>query len=412
MFPWSFSWLPSLPSIDLSLPSGIQKRFISFALRQSLGHFLKPGQLDVQQVDSQIGSGYVQVRDLELNDEVLLCIPFPKILRLTNLQAINALIAGLPIRLRDGSVGKVTARIPWPNPLTSSVGLSLESLHLTFYLEPSISPTTERHLADNLAESVASVAETFIHEELSAHEEAALRESFHPDLGPPGSHLPEDNVPGSLDPFMSEEEVHQHDTDPPGVSIFATLIERLLARFQFDATDTRITIVNPQETSFTLIVPEIRYSTDSQSQTSASPGGDSSNVMGEVRKVLITGVTVTSRCLRPLGQQSLPTRKTMALATSPQAHSPEASSPTTPVSVSPAAPCLAHEQLQVEPPSEIEPGTASPPPDEPSSPQSDSSDMDEETQLFMSQSIAALPPRPVSPASSIATRDMEEGAGK
>ena len=69
MFP-SFSWLPSLPSIDFTLPSSIQKRFISFALRQSLGHLLKPGQLDVQQVDSQIGSGYVQVRDLELNNEV------------------------------------------------------------------------------------------------------------------------------------------------------------------------------------------------------------------------------------------------------------------------------------------------------------------------------------------------------
>ena len=69
MFP-SFSWLPSLPSIDFALPSSIQKRFISFALRQSLGHLLKPGQLDIQQVDSQIGSGYVQVRDLELNNEV------------------------------------------------------------------------------------------------------------------------------------------------------------------------------------------------------------------------------------------------------------------------------------------------------------------------------------------------------
>ncbi|KAI0336552.1 hypothetical protein GY45DRAFT_1291461 [Cubamyces sp. BRFM 1775] len=389
MFPWSFSWLPSLPSIDLSLPSGIQKRFISFALRQSLGHFLKPGQLDVQQVDSQIGSGYVQVRDLELNDE-----------------AINALISGLPIRLQDGSVGKVTARIPWPNPLTSSVGLSLESLHLTFYLEPSISPTTERPLADNLAESVASVAETFIHEELSEHEEATLRESFHPDLGTPGAHLSEDNVPGSLDPFITEEEVHQHDADPPGVSIFATLIERLLARFQFDAVDTRITIVNPQETSFTLIVPEIRYSTDSQAQASASPGGGSSSEMGEVRKVVITGVTVTSRCLRPLGQHSLPVPRTKVLASSPQANSPEASSPTsptTPVSAVSAMHAQEDEQFPAQPQPQIEADTTSPPPDEPSSPHSDSSDMDEETQLFMSQSIAALPPRPVSPASSIAS---------
>ena len=65
-----WSWLPTLPSIDLTLPSAIQKRFISFTLRQTLGHFLKPGQLDTQQVDSQIGSGYVQIRDVELDNKV------------------------------------------------------------------------------------------------------------------------------------------------------------------------------------------------------------------------------------------------------------------------------------------------------------------------------------------------------
>ncbi|KAI0780919.1 hypothetical protein BD413DRAFT_660017 [Trametes elegans] len=363
MFPWSLSWLPSLPSIDLSLPSGIQKRFISFALRQSLGHLLKPGQLDVQQVDSQIGSGYVQVRDLELNDE-----------------AINALISGLPIRLRDGSVGKVTARIPWPNPLTSSIGLSLESLHLTFY----------RPFTDNLAESVVSVAETFIHEELSAHEEATLRESFHSDIGTSALSLSEDNVPGGLDPFISEEDVHQHDADPPGVSIFATLIERLLARFQ-------ITLVNPQEASFTLV---------SQGRPHTPAGGDSS-----VRKVTITGLTVTSRCLRPSGRQpavnidhASPTT-TSSTKTSPVRTSPEPpSSPTTSISTTSTLPGEVAAPFDNE---EVARGGSPPPrgtpsPDEPpSSPYSDSSDMDEETQMFMSQSIAVLPPRPVSPASSV-----------
>ena len=31
---------------------------------------MKPGQLDTQQVDAQIGSGFVQVRDVELENEV------------------------------------------------------------------------------------------------------------------------------------------------------------------------------------------------------------------------------------------------------------------------------------------------------------------------------------------------------
>lgn len=65
-----FSWLPTLPSINVALPSAIQRRFLSYVLKKSLGHLLKPGQLDVNQIDSQIGSGYIQISDLQLNDQV------------------------------------------------------------------------------------------------------------------------------------------------------------------------------------------------------------------------------------------------------------------------------------------------------------------------------------------------------
>ncbi|KAH9946106.1 uncharacterized protein BXZ73DRAFT_86295 [Epithele typhae] len=408
----SFSWLPSLPSIDFALPAAIQKRFISFALRQSLGHFLKPGQFDVQQVDSQIGSGYVQVRDLELNNE-----------------AINALISALPIRLHDGSLGKVTARIPWPNPLTSSVGLSLESLHLTFYLEPNVVPKDERPFVDSLAESVASVAETFIHEELTPNEEATLRESIHPEFSSPSQKRSEEHVPGGLDPFMSEEEVHFSDADPPGVSIFATLIERLLARFQFDATDTRITIVNPGQACFTLIIPDIRYGTQSQDSSSRSSNTDASKsprttLTGEVRKVSISGITLTTRCLRPMSPHPLTpcspvlTPKTLSPTMSHTGLS--ASQMSVSVTALDVQPHDTGEEPFNEAPGEpYEPTAMDPPPNledsihivvdqgagtiEPSSPYSDSSDMDEDIQMFMSQSIALLPPRPVSPTSSVAS---------
>ena len=70
MSSWYTSWLPGLPLIDFALPSTIQRRFISFALKKSLGHLLKPGQLDVQQIESQLGSGHVQINSLELNNEV------------------------------------------------------------------------------------------------------------------------------------------------------------------------------------------------------------------------------------------------------------------------------------------------------------------------------------------------------
>lgn len=70
MASWYSSWLPGLPSLNFALPSSLQGRFISFVLRKSLGHFLSPGQLDFRQIDSQIGSGFVQINDLELDNEV------------------------------------------------------------------------------------------------------------------------------------------------------------------------------------------------------------------------------------------------------------------------------------------------------------------------------------------------------
>ncbi|PIL24008.1 hypothetical protein GSI_13759 [Ganoderma sinense ZZ0214-1] len=392
----SFSWLPSLPSIDFSLPSSIQKRFISFALRQSLGHLLKPGQLDIQQVDSQIGSGYVQVRDLELSNE-----------------AINALISGLPIRLHDGSVGKVTARIPWPNPLTSTVGLSLESLHLTFYLEPIVSSQTDRPFVDNLADSVASVAETFIYEELTPNEEATLRESFHPESTASSTSLvSHEPVPGGLDPFMSEDEVHFSEADPPGVSIFATLIERLLARFQFDATDTRITIVNPQQASFTIIVPDIQYGTETPDASGRAANGPASSSdprsAGETRKVTVSGVTVTTRCLRPMSPEPLTPQATLTpkmssprpLESPVSEPRPASPSPHLSLAIPVKSPPPSPPDIYPEPPTVTVESPFEPPP---SSPSSDSSEMDEETQMFMSQSILGLPPRPVSPASSVAS---------
>ncbi|KAJ6596964.1 hypothetical protein DFH09DRAFT_107468 [Mycena vulgaris] len=351
MSSWYSSWLPGLPSISF-VPASIQRRFISFVLKKSLGHLLKPGQLDVNQIDSQIGSGYVQVNDLQLDN-----------------QAINSALSGLPIELHEGSISCVTARIPWPNPLTSTVGLSLDSLHLTFHVLPSSNhpPLATR----NLAESVASVADSFIYDELSPREEAILRESFHPDLASSILSTEEHSLPGGLDPFISapEEEEFHADADPAGISIFATLIERLLARVEFDAVNTNITLVNPNHTSFSICIPEIAYCTEQKPDD--DPLREAESAHGETRMVTISGLSVTARNLHP------PVSSVVS----------EASSSLT----SAAFPPSMHHTASPEPKS----GSVSP--------ASSSSSLDDETQYAMSQSLAFLPPRTASPASSVAS---------
>jgi autophagy-related protein 2 len=281
------------------------------------------------------------------------------------LQAINSVLSGLPIQLQDGSIASVTARIPWPNPLTSALGLSIQSAHLTFHLNP-ITSKAPSAPGPHLADSVVSVAESFVHDELSPREEAALRDSFHPDLA--ASTDDAQSVPGGLDPFLSnpDDEEFQVDGDPAGVSIFAALIERLLARFEFDASDTRITLAHPGQASLTLTVQQILYGTERRpvpdnegpdEVATAVEAGD-----GETRTVSISGVDVTCFDLHP--------------------HLP--SSPST---LSPVSPVLSTHLRR--------------PPSRPISPASSSSSLDEGTQFLMTQSIVSLPPRSPSPTSSV-----------
>ncbi|KAL0946599.1 hypothetical protein HGRIS_012798 [Hohenbuehelia grisea] len=214
----------------------------------------------------------------------------------------------------------------------------------------------------NMSDSVVSVAESFLHDELSTKEEADLRESLY---APLPHHVSEDhNVPGGLDPFLSApEEDPQSDTDPAGVSMFAALIERLLARFEFLATDLKFTIVLPGQTSLTLSVDELQYAAMAGEDVGSDTLPQSS---GALRKISIRGVRVRSCNLR---SQHV-TSPTLGSTTLSQSHTPRRSP-------------------------------------EPSSPASSSSSLDEETQMMMSQSIACFPPRPPSPSSSVSSSMYE-----
>ncbi|KAH8117286.1 hypothetical protein DFH11DRAFT_1574221 [Phellopilus nigrolimitatus] len=332
----SSSWFPftfSLP--NLSPPLSIQRRFISFILKRSLGHLLKPGQLDIAQIDAQIGNGFVEVKDLEL-DSV----------------AINRLLEDFPVQLHSGTIATVTARIPWPNPFSSTIGLSMSGLHVVLATADHLNRRAGKEYSNELAESVASVAETFIHEELTKGEEALLRDSVQlepPSSRPTGNHS-RSGLPGSLDPFIDQEpEMNSTtDNDPEGVSIFASLFECLLARFDFDASDTKITLNHSNNAALTLNIARVRYFTET-SMSGDTTGSDQTDVpVGETRSVHIQGVKFAMRDLSPP-------------LFAPFSPSPAAWTSTKSTTFSAT--------------------------------ESSDSDLDDETQTMMSQSLVSLPPR-------------------
>lgn len=305
-----------------------------------------------------------------------------------SLQAINQLLVGLPVSLYDGFISGVTARIPFPNPLSSSVGFHVQSLNLTFQVTPeqSISPASPSFRgSSNLADSVVSVAETFMHDELTPREEATLRQTLRPSADSSPLVDESENLPGGFNPFVNNlnaEEAHKEshgDDDPAGVSVFATLIERLLAKFEFSAVDTKVTIVYPGRASFTLSVSEITYHTDSNPRSETNSGLQSASGgnerCGQIRTVSISGLRVTSRDLRVVDS------------------SPTATSTLSPVSFTSSR--------------KSSPQHCNPLVDQ-SSRNSSSSSLDEDAQFMMSQSIAMLPP--YSPPLSSALDSMYQSA--
>ena len=64
--------LPSLPSI--SLPANVQRRFLSYVLKRTLGRFIKAG-FDVERIQAQIGDGRVEIDGLQLDEAVSILSP-------------------------------------------------------------------------------------------------------------------------------------------------------------------------------------------------------------------------------------------------------------------------------------------------------------------------------------------------
>lgn len=182
-----------------------------------------------------------------------------------------------------------TVRVPWPNPLTSTVGFSTHSLHLTF--EVASSTMTAPAPKTDLASSVACVAETFLHEEVIPREGASFLDSIHSEF--PGA-LNEGVVPGGLDPFnVDNAEEHSSEMEPGGISLFATLIERLLARFEFDANDVRITLVHAGNVVVNLNLSEIKFNANTkQAQLTVE------HIVGVNRSLTVDGVTLKMKDLR------------------------------------------------------------------------------------------------------------------
>ncbi|EIW70236.1 hypothetical protein TREMEDRAFT_30206 [Tremella mesenterica DSM 1558] len=262
--------LPSLPSI--SLPANIQRRFLSFILKRTLGRFIKAG-LDVDQIQAQIGEGKIEIESLELDHE-----------------EINSLIpTSVPLRVTSGTLAKVAAQLPFPNLWSSSLSLSLDTLHLDLTLTQSsshngtplsnLSPNYQTSPPD-LTSSVTTAAGDFLHDELNAFEEAELDRSIRQSiiLSHTDPFITDDDVPGAFPPTSYSEPGHAPDVLAPTVestTVLAGLVERILERLELKVKDVRIRVKHEDEQhgiTFELRIGQITYG-DESTPTGTGPTG-------------------------------------------------------------------------------------------------------------------------------------------
>ena len=166
-------------------------------------------------------------------------------------------------------------------------------------LEVTPSPSEQPSSPVDLAESVVSVAETFMHDEMSVHEEEVLMNSIHEEMVMSTGNL----VPGGLDPFGSPEDRTRPGptaADPDGVSLFAGLLQRLLLRFEMDVEDVIITIVHPGHSEFTVTLAALQFNHQAAADIPNVQTPLLSPIVPEdVRSVRLSGFSVSCRNLDP-----------------------------------------------------------------------------------------------------------------
>ncbi|OXG22622.1 hypothetical protein C366_00940 [Cryptococcus neoformans Tu401-1] len=248
--------LPSLPTI--SLPANIQRRFLSYVLKRTLGRFVSHQALDAERIQAQVSEGWVEIENLEIE-----C------------SEINSYIPpSLPLSLTSGTLNKLTAKLPFPNLWSDPLQVSLDTLTLDFTLS-SPSPlsrgrTATRPEHHDLAESVTSAADDFLHHELDAYEEKELEGSIRQSLILSQSDPFISDVPGGF-PLGSPGELSPGQPLPANMestTVLAGMVERILARLEFRVEKINIRLViEDGEGVVELTVGRIQYADESEAQT-------------------------------------------------------------------------------------------------------------------------------------------------
>ncbi|RIB23489.1 hypothetical protein C2G38_843653 [Gigaspora rosea] len=316
---WPFSgW-----GLSINVPATIQKRLLKFLLKKALGQFLAE-ELDLDNLDVQLGNGLIHLKELQLNVEVL-----------------NDLVANLPVVIVDGRIGGIVAKIPWKNIWNCDCILEIHNLQITAVPEH-VKPRNAKASPEDshILSSSIHFAGDFLRHEIPPDEDEELRNSisqsvhgstiFQQDGNDLGGGLEQSETLGQQTPV-------QGDTGIEGIQILARLIDKLMSNVKIVFKDTCIRLshrsfVSPnknlnnvecsKEYCLDLEIPIISFRDETpgledesvQSNTSGSASVTLPPALSEtVKSVTISGLSIWIREalseLNPTDNQTIPEEK-------------------------------------------------------------------------------------------------------
>ncbi|KAJ3015495.1 autophagy- protein 2 [Thoreauomyces humboldtii] len=202
------------PFSGWAIPQSLQKRLLKFLLKRAIGQFLA-AEINLDQLDVQLGNGQVVLKDLELNLDIL-----------------NNLCADLPFIVTDGHVARINVSIPWKDLGNSDCTLELDGLNIELTPlmdDPAAGLSRSSHLSESqIMSSSIHFAENFLRSEITADDDFGPEaESFHQSARPSSS-------PTSAAPSAGLD----------GLQVLARLIDKILARAKVTAKNTTIRLVH------------------------------------------------------------------------------------------------------------------------------------------------------------------------
>ncbi|TPX71746.1 hypothetical protein SpCBS45565_g00876 [Spizellomyces sp. 'palustris'] len=230
------------PFSGWSLPQTLQKRLLKFLLKRAIGQFLA-SELNLENLDVELGKGQVVLKDLELNLEVL-----------------NDLAADLPVIVTDGRISRIQASVPWKDLGTSDCilefdGLYLELMSLREDPENGLSRSSQMSESHIMSSSI-HFAENFLRSEVSDEDDLGL--AF--DRKSNRSSANDRPTSTSFSTNQGTPPSGSRDTGLEGLQVLARLIDKILAKVKVVAKNTIIRLSHRSQFS---IAPTIMGRGDS-----------------------------------------------------------------------------------------------------------------------------------------------------